>query len=449
MTSTAPTAASIDDIKAALRRKDTVAAQAMIDATPEPHPIGVRFLAIRAALDAGDLDRAEARAAAFLAEAPRHGGGHLMAMRIALAKGDLGGAAAAGARAREVGADAANLSRLEQDLAAREGALEAARLIEVIDAGHIAARESAPSPEMEAAARRLAELPLGPRWTSEPLQAKIAFFHHAADPVAALRNYDAHLIEVSTEFDYIHWPKRIQDMVRGKSVIDVGCGFGGYGMGFLVAGATDYFGLDPVMALDSTRAKNKRTRQWADMGVTPREIAATLPDIRLLEGISEDLSLDETFDTISLHNVTEHLIQLDLVFEGLVKLCKPTTNIVFLHHNFYCWNGHHFAPNRPDQLDLDDPGHREVYDWRHIDFSADLPDDHYFKTHLNRVRLDEIRAITERHFDVDVWTEIPSSPETLSRLTPDILDRVRRTIPDLTERDLSCNAVFCIAAPKS
>jgi hypothetical protein len=216
-------------------------------------------------------------------------------------------------------------------------------------------------------------------------------------------------------------------------------------MGFLIAGATAYTGLDPAMELDSSRAKNKRLREWADMGVTPREITDALPAIRLYQSSSEGTTFDEPFDTITLHNVTEHLLQLEEVFSGLARHCTPTTDLVFHHHNFYCWNGHHLPPNQPQQLDADNPRHQLVYDWRHIDALPHLPDDHYMRTNLNRVRLDQLRELTERYFTVSRWDEIPSSEATLERLTPEVLERVRGVIPDLTERELSVNAVFAVA----
>ena len=130
-------------------------------------------------------------------------------------------------------------------------------------------------------------------------------------------------------------------------------------------------------------------------------------------------------------------------------LCRTDTPIVYLHHNFYCWNGHHFTPNQPHQLDEADPEHQLVYDWNHIETLETVPDDHYFKTHLNRIMLDEIHAVTLKYFDIDVWDEIPSSKATLARLTPEVIERVHKTRPDVTERDMRVNAVYCVARAKA
>ncbi len=443
--------------RTALRSGDHDEARRLLAPLVEEKPTGpATILLARVELKAHRPDVTVSLLDAYLKERPQHGGAMLLRARAKLASGDYRGARLDAETAAPLMGDPAAAARLLVKIdRVRSGdtdnaAMAHARpLLAVVDAGYLEARRSGPTDELRAAAQQLAELELAGDWTADPERAKVAFFSNATDVDSALRNYDAHLIEVSADFGYISWPRRIQEHVRGRSVIDVGCGFGGFGMGFLIAGATSYLGLDPAMDLETSDAKNKRIRTWSDMGITPREIAATLPAIRLVRGKSEDLSFDEKFDTISLHNVTEHLIELDRVFAGLVPLCKPDTKLVFHHHNFYCWNGHHDAPNQPQQLDESRWIHRQIMDWRHIDLVPSLPPYHPYLTDLNRIRLDELRAITEKYFEIEHWEEIPSSPATLERLTPEILDRVRQTVPDLTERELSINVVLAIATPKS
>lgn len=439
----------LDVAKAALGRRDFDAARSAL--TPLVADAGTgtpAFFFARVEFEEGNLKAAQEHLDRFRATRPKHAGAFVLNARIALAHEDFEQARKDTLSALELNPDLIPAQKLLEQIAASENREVALRHIAVIEDGYLNARTEGPTQGLRDAAEALSKLAPGPNWQSDGTDARIAYFHFAPDLDAALRNYDSHLIDVSTKFDYITWPKRIQEFVKGKTVLDVGCGFGGYGMGFLVAGATDYAGLDPVMNLDSTRAKNKRLRVWDDMGVTPRAIAEALPAIRLFQGTSEDLDFEEKFDTVALHNVTEHLIQLDMVFEGLVPVCREDTRIIFLHHNYYCWNGHHMMPNRPDQLDEKNETHQLHYDWRHIEAMLTVPDDHYFKTRLNRVRLDEIRDITEKHFDVEIWDEIPSSKPTLARLTPEILQRVRKTIPDLTPRDLETNVVYCVARPK-
>ncbi|UMG91154.1 methyltransferase [Nocardioides sp. TF02-7] len=435
--------------KAAIADKNWTEARRLLAPLVAENPRGAAaVLLARSELELGRPEVAAPLVAAFKAWRPRHVGARVLGARIHLASGSFDEAESEARAALELEPDHPAVPRLLERIAAGRAAAESERLVRLVDAQHVRARREGPTRELLAAARTLQRMRPGPDWTRDRLQATIAYFHHASDLRAALRNYDPHLIDISTRFDYIAWPRRIQQYVRGRSVLDVGCGFGGYGMGFLIAGTKSYTGLDPAMELDSSRAKNKRVRKWEDMGVTPRQIAEALPAIRLLQSSSEDTTFEETFDTIALHNVTEHLMSLDEVLRGLTRLCRRDSVVVFHHHNYYCWNGHHLAPNQPAQLDESDPRHQQVYDWRHIDLVPDLPEDHYIRTNLNRVRLDELREVTERYYEIERWDEVPSSPETLERLTPQVLDRVRGTVPDITERELSVNAVLAVARPK-
>ncbi len=445
--------------KSAALEGDLITSQVHLsaDADKRPQSSASFFLAL-AEFKNGRLEDARLRTKAFLTHKPDHPGALLLSARIHLERAKEQPPESLSAM-REMA-----LERLNRALTVKPDFPAAASLRDEIYGASSRQKmeatlsefdqkfQKASSKEERAALRplfdELVKEDAGKGWNNDPVMAKISFLQRAKDFNWAIANYDPRLVEVSVELDYITWPKRIQELVKGRSVLDVGCGFGGYGTGFLVAGATEYSGLDPQMNLESSRAKNKRIRKWSDMGITPREIMEQNPAISLYQGTAEEIDFEEKFDTISLHNVTEHLIYLEDVLAGLVPLCHQDTNIVYLHHNFYCWNGHHFAPNQPHQIDLDNAKHREVIDWGHIELVKDLPDDHYFKTRLNRVRLDDIREITERHFDIMIWDEIPSSEATLARFSDGILGRFQKTIPSLTKRDLIVNAVYCVARRK-
>lgn len=446
---TAPSQDALVVAKKAIADKDWGLARELLEPLVE-HKSGsvASFFLARVAFSEGEYDNAARLLDKFQADRPHHTGAIILQARICLALGEFENAKTQAASVLENSPDHVMAAKVLHQAEVAISRIQAIPIIAEIDAAYLETRQIKPAPELRAAAEELSKFIPDKNWADDKVEATIAYFHFASDLDEALRNYDPHLIDVSVRHAYITWPKRIQHLVKGKSVIDVGCGFGGFGMGFLVAGADQYTGLDPVMKLDSTSAKNKRTRTWADMGVTPREIAAKMPAVRLFECIAEDMPVKETFDTIALHNVTEHLMQLDLVFQGLVGLCKPDTSIVYLHHNFYCWNGHHFSPSRPDQLDLSDPQHAKIHDWGHINLVSSLPDDHYWKTHLNRVRLDEIHAITEKYFNIEIWDEIPSLKATTDRLTPELVDRARQAVPDLTKREMLTNVVYCVARPK-
>jgi hypothetical protein len=184
------------------------------------------------------------------------------------------------------------------------------------------------------------------------------------------------------------------------------------------------------------------------MVMSPKEIMAVVPGIRLLKGKSEDLSIDARFDTISLHNVTEHLMEIEKVFQGLQPLMGEASELIYLHHSFYCWSGHHMEPKKTSDYDPENSEHRQYVDWNHIFLDPAIVENEYFKSCLNRIRLDELKDLTETYFVVDEWQEIDSGAAVLQRLTPEIVEKVSSFDPTLTERDLRVNAVFCVAKPR-
>ncbi|HET6468641.1 MAG TPA: class I SAM-dependent methyltransferase [Geminicoccaceae bacterium] len=257
------------------------------------------------------------------------------------------------------------------------------------------------------------------------------------------------LIGRATAFGYLSWPKGLRCHVQGKDVLDVGCGTGIHGVGFAVVGVRSYVGVDPRLRLDMGRAKNMRTRRWEPFGWTPAQIMAALPQVRLLPGSFEQMSAgdlptgDGRFDVAVLHTTTEHLLRLDEVLAGIRDRLRPDGRLIYSHHNFYCWNGHHMPPKAVDEIDPDDPEQRQFVDWAHLEF--DPPAGHYIARGLNRIRLDELRSATERHYEIMVWNELPSdAARGANRLTPAIRARYAR----YSERELRTQHVFCVARPR-
>ena len=271
----------------------------------------------------------------------------------------------------------------------------------------------------------------------------LAYRRFNADAADAEDNLDRELITQAVRLGYLSWPRKVQTYVRGRSVLDVGCGRGMQSIGYIVAGAKSYTGLDPSIALDSDRAKSKRTNRYGPFGATPRDIMRRMPRIRLVPGTFEDIAPDERFDLIVLHNVTEHLANIETVFEGVKKRLARHGKIIFHHHNFYSWDGHHLPPRTIDQIDVSDPAQRDVVDWNHLTFEA--PEGHYIRRGLNKIRLDELRALTSRLFEIESWDEIVSTErEGRNRLTSDIIERHR----EFSERELLVKNVLCIARHK-
>jgi SAM-dependent methyltransferase len=254
------------------------------------------------------------------------------------------------------------------------------------------------------------------------------------------RNHCPALIRAAVELEYLRWPLRLRRLVRGRDVLDVGCGRGLHAVGFVLVGARSYTGLDPIIRLDSDKVKNLRTRTKVTCGWSPRQIMARLPRVRLIPGTTGDLAPDAAFDVAVLHNVTEHLIHIGDVFDAIRRHLRPAGRIIFNHHNFYCWNGHHQKPYTVAEIDAQDAEQRKYVDWAHLSYEP-RPDE-YVARGLNRIRLDDLRALTERHFAVETWQELASdSKRGGGRLTADIL----RRHPQYTERELSIHNVYCLA----
>jgi SAM-dependent methyltransferase len=271
-----------------------------------------------------------------------------------------------------------------------------------------------------------------------------ALFNPSGSPAAGDGSSEAgRLIERAREFGYLAWPKRLRPWVQGKDVLDVGCGTGVHGVGFAVVGVRSYVGVDPKIRLDMKQAKNTRTRGWEPFGWTPAEIMRVFPQVRIVPGTFEAMPDAERFDVAVLHNSTEHLMAIEEVLAGIARRLRPGGQLIYNHHNFYCWNGHHMRPKSIGEIDAGDAGQQPFIDWAHLVFEP--PPGHYFHRGLNRIRLDELKAATERHYDIQTWNEIASDEARgAGRLTPAIRER----FPGYSARELLTQHVFCVARPK-
>lgn len=280
----------------------------------------------------------------------------------------------------------------------------------------------------------------------DPTRAVQAFRHLSS--VGKVASTDSAVAEAMVEracaFGYLSWPKRLQRRVEGRDVLDVGCGTGLHAIGFALMGVRSYAGLDPKVRLDADRAKNTRLGRWEPFGWTPAEMMRVFPQIRLIQGSFEAMAPDDLFDVAVLHNATEHIIALDEVLAGIARRLRPDGRLIYNHHNFYCWNGHHMAPKTVQDLRPEDADQRKFVDWAHLRFEP--PPGHYFHHGLNRIRLDELRRVTERHFTVESWKEVPTDEvRGADRLTPELLAQH----PGYSRRELATQHVFCVAQPRA
>ncbi|WP_310620113.1 methyltransferase domain-containing protein [Flexibacterium corallicola] len=298
------------------------------------------------------------------------------------------------------------------------------------------------------AAKRLKKISPVDDWDNHQSQAKVAFFYYSKDVRRAFKNYDSELIDSAVELGYCTWPRKIQSYIHGRNVLDVGCGYGGYAIGFLCAGVRTYTGIDPAMPLNTKDMRNKRIREWVAAPKSGHEIMAAIPDIQLHQCSTRELIGTRKFDVICLHNVTEHLLDIEQVFEDISKLLSVDGQVIFLHHNFYGWSGHHMPPHSLSVLDENNPEHLEYCDWRHISIVEDVPRDHCFHTDLNLIRMNDLHKLTQKFFKIEAWENRLSPKGVLDRLTPEIEKRVRKNFPDVSMDEMKTNLVFCVAGSK-
>ena len=281
------------------------------------------------------------------------------------------------------------------------------------------------------------------RYADRPRKACLAYFLFNGLSFRSLRDFESIMIRRAAEFGYLDWPRKIRDDVRGADVLDVGCGTGLHAIGFLVVGVKSYTGLDPIIK-DRDRNKNIRTGGKVRFGWTPAQMQRRLSRVRLISGTFEQMAPDMTFDVAVLHNVTEHLMKIEEVFRGVWKRLRPDGMIVFTHHNFYCWNGHHMKPKFVREIDRADPDQLKFLDWNHLTYEPE-PDE-YIARRLNRIRLGELRALTEQYFAIELWRESPSDENRgAGRLT----DEIRARFPDVTDPEFTTQNVFCRARKRA
>ncbi|MCU0532600.1 MAG: class I SAM-dependent methyltransferase [Hydrococcus sp. Prado102] len=223
-------------------------------------------------------------------------------------------------------------------------------------------------------------------------------------------------------------------------ILDLGCGTGFYGPIYLLLGAERYTGCDLKLSLKSPLAKNFRNRgEMEDMGVTPEQLMEKFKRrLFLHEGGWETLSLEIKYDLVTMNFVTEHLMDIEGAFKWVSEFLKPGGRFVFIHHNFYCWNGHHLPPRTIDDIDLTSDEQKKYLDWNHLRYQPKPTE--YVAWGLNRIRLDDLKKLTETYFHIEIWKENQINKKGgLERLTP----QIRESFPEYTERELTIGSVYC------
>ena len=261
----------------------------------------------------------------------------------------------------------------------------------------------------------------------------------------SLRNFHPRLIALAAELNHAEWGYYVRDHIRGKDLLDLGCGHTLYGVGFLTYGARSYLGIDPKLNLDEPKLRRRERfrSELAHSSWTLRRVQEALPALRYARADLADLPPSEHFDVIFMHNVTEHVVALEELFVELRARVRPRGKIIYRHHNYACWNGHHQAPRIIAEIDPANPAQRPYLDWAHLDFDPALHS--AVARRLNRIRLHELRALTSKFFEIVSWEELPSRPEQgAERLSAEIMAKH----PSYTREELLTQAVMCVAVRK-
>ena len=102
---------------------------------------------------------------------------------------------------------------------------------------------------------------------------------------------------------------------------------------------------------------------------TLRQVQAAVPRVCYAACRISDLPAGDRFDVIFMHNVTEHLMAIEEVLPGYGNGLRPGGKIIYRHHNYACWNGHHQKPRTTAEIDPADPAAQSPYlDWAHLEF---------------------------------------------------------------------------------
>jgi len=263
---------------------------------------------------------------------------------------------------------------------------------------------------------------------------------------SSFADYCPELLNRAAEFKYLKWPYKVRRHIKGKHVVDLGCGRGLHGLGYLLMGARSYTGLDPIVDLDVDLFKDTRIPRVDNMkpiGWTPRKIAERVKRLNYLKAEIADLPESSKWDVLVMHQVTEHLMEIEAVFEHFPRILKRHGKLVFRHPNYYSWGGHHMLPRFLRDIRPDDPEQRRYMDWAHLVYDPNWPDTILNKQ--NRIRLHELRKVVEKHFVIEEWTTIESSEEEGGkRLTPEILAKH----PEFTREELLTQGVVVVARLK-
>lgn len=250
------------------------------------------------------------------------------------------------------------------------------------------------------------------------------------------------MLQLTMDHGYLEWPFRVSPWIQGAHVCDIGCGNSLHAIGFLYCGAASYTGFDPALAKRSHLVKDKRGihGELKLSKYAPLELERLVPGVKYVaERFAADSSR-EPFDVVVMHNVTEHIPDLDALFADVRASLKPEGMLLFAHPSYTAWSGHHMKPRMLDEIDENDVSQAAFIDWNHLDEREDWPDS--VRYGQNRIRLRDLFTTVGRHFRIECWSErLSRTKEGWGRLTAEI----EATHPECTRQDFLVKTVYCAA----
>jgi SAM-dependent methyltransferase len=251
-------------------------------------------------------------------------------------------------------------------------------------------------------------------------------------------------------------PQYGMDDVRGKRVLDVGCGkaywltlllhsYGAAATGVDTEFVEPGFSLGKYWGILRSNGPERtlRTLVW-DMFYGPpyyRELARVCDFPLNFKGVDARRSSateldfpDHTFNLVVSHEVFEHIDDIPTALKMVHRVMKSDgLTYIYIHNYASLSGGHHIAWKYPDT----EPS-TEVPPWDHLRENR-FPE---IPSWINRLREHEYRPAFESLFDILDW--FPTSIEGKALLTPEI----RTELADYSEDELLTKGFVVVARPK-